>query len=440
MHQARENPCWKNHEIGAFARRDSLMSGVTLTTIAAVVLFVCAVSITSLFENIMNKQLHFKKTTALAIGLRSVAFASALCCASLAQAQSTVTVYGIVDAALMSTTNQAGGTKNEVAAGALSTSRWGFKGSEDLGGGLKANFNLESTLANDTGAGGSAFGGGSTGSTATFFDRISTVGLSGGFGTLNLGRQNMLGVDSVGLADPTGLAHAPTNPNVYYSVLNGGAANFGRYGTNDGGTALRQNNSIKYLTPMVSGFGGALMYGLGENSANSSASNYSGLSGYFTDGKSGVALAHAKLNNSQDGSSLTLTGGGAKFVTGAFTLNGTYAASKTDTSTFNPALSNRKIAVTGLGVDYAINAATKVTGAYYQTKQTSALLGDGKATQLIALVQHAMSKRTTTYASYTIAKADNDAAGAANRMMSSGMVIAGQSGANRLAVGVRHSF
>jgi predicted porin len=182
------------------------------------------------------------------------------------------------------------------------------------------------------------------------------------------------------------------------------------------------------------------MYGLGENAASSSASNYSGLSAYFTDGKSGVALAHAKLNNSQDGSSLTLTGGGGKYVMGAITLKGTYAESKTDTSTFAPQFSNRKIAVTGLGVDYAINAATVVTGAYYQTKQTSAALGDGKATQLIALVTHAMSKRTTTYASYTIAHADNDAAGAANRMMSSGMVIAGQSSANRLAVGVRHSF
>ncbi len=382
---------------------------------------------------------RIQMTNIATVSVRAVVIASALCCASLAQAQSTVTVYGIVDAAVMSTTNQAGGTKNEVAAGALSTSRWGFKGSEDLGGGLKANFNLESTLANDTGAGGSSFG---QAPTATFFDRISTVGLSGGFGTVNLGRQNMLGVDSIGLADPTGLAHAGTNPNVYYSAMNAGAAFFGRYGTNDGGTALRQNNSIKYLTPMVSGFGGALMYGLGENSANSSASNYSGLSGYFTDGKSGVALAHAKLNNSQDGSALTLTGGGGKYVMGAIALKGTYVESKTDTSTFAPAFSNRKIAVTGLGVDYSINEATVVTGAYYQTKQTSAALGDGKATQLIAMVTHAMSKRTTTYATYTIANADNNTAdgGAANRMMSSGMVIAGQSSANRLAVGIRHSF
>src|SRR5450830_995671 len=106
---------------------------------------------------------RIQMTNMTTVSVRAVVIASALCCASLAQAQSTVTLYGIVDAAVMSTTNQAGGTKNEVAAGALSTSRWGFKGSEDLGGGLKANFNLESTLANDTGAGGNAFGGGAKG-------------------------------------------------------------------------------------------------------------------------------------------------------------------------------------------------------------------------------------------------------------------------------------
>ncbi len=369
------------------------------------------------------------------LSVRGVAMAAALCCASLAHAQSTVTLYGIVDAAVMFTTNQTGGTKNELGAGALSTSRWGLKGSEDLGGGMKANFALESTLANDTGAGGSSFG---SPATATLFDRISTVGLSGNFGSVNFGRQNMLGVESIGLADPTGLAHAGTNPNVYYSALNAGAAGFGNYGVNGGGTALRQNNSIKYLTPMVSGLGGALMYGLGENAtATTSASTYTGVSGYFTDGKSGVALAYARLTHPTDGSSLTLTGGGAKYAMGDVTLKGTYAQSQTDTSTAAPAFSNRKVAVTGVGVDYKLSAATTLTGAYYQTKQTSVALGDGQASQFILLATHAMSKRTTTYVSYTLARADDTAA---NRMMSSGMVIAGETSATRVAFGVRHAF
>lgn len=371
---------------------------------------------------------------ALTISLRGIAMASALCCASLAQAQSTVTLYGIVDASVVFTTNQLGGTRTGIDAGQLATSRWGFRGTEDLGGGLKANFALESTLANDTGAGGSSFG---TPATANLFDRISTVGLSGGFGTVNFGRQNMLGVESIGLADPTGLAHAGTNPNVYYSALNAGAAGFGNYGANGGGTMLRQNNSIKYMTPNMSGFGAAAMVGLGENAtATTSASNYTGISGYFTDGKSGVALAYAKLTHPTDGSALTLVGGGAKYVMGAVTLKGTYAESSTDTSTSAPAFSNRKIAVTGLGIDYAFSAATTLTGAYYQTKQTSVALGDGQASQFLVIAKQALSKRTVLYGSLTMAKANT----AADRMMSSGMVIAGQTDATRFAFGVMHSF
>ena len=60
--------------------------------------------------------------------------------------------------------------------------------------------------------------------TASFFDREATVGLSGGFGSVNAGRQNMLGVNSIGWLTLLVSAHAGTNPNVVYSALNSGAA------------------------------------------------------------------------------------------------------------------------------------------------------------------------------------------------------------------------
>jgi predicted porin len=153
---------------------------------------------------------------------------------STAMAQSSVTLYGIVDAAVVHTTKQAGGSKVAMDAGQMATSRWGMRGSEDLGGGLKANFGLEGTLVNDSGAAGN------------LFDRQATVGLSGGFGSVNLGRQNILGVDSIGLADPISLAHAGTNPNVAFSALNNAVSVgdlYGSFGTNGSGAALRQNNS-----------------------------------------------------------------------------------------------------------------------------------------------------------------------------------------------------
>ena len=366
-----------------------------------------------------------------------IAFAILGAFAATASAQSSVTIYGIIDAATVYTTHQtaAGGTKTSMDAGQLLTSRWGFKGTEDLGGGLKANFNLEGTLANDTGAAGAGFCPSpcanplsQAGSTTSLFDRLSWVGLSGAFGSVTAGRNNILGVDSIGLADPLSLAHAGSNPNVAISALNI-AAFAGNFGTNGGGTALRQNNSIKYLTPMVSGFGGAAMYGFGEKAGDTSANSYAGLSGYFTDGSSGAAMAYAKLKDAAGSSTMTQWGGGAKYKMDPVTFKLTYAQNEVDTT-------KRKLAVIGAGVDYALSATTTLTGAYYNTKRSGDV--DGKSEQFIGMAKYAFSKRTIAYASLTYAKAASIAA--KDTSLAFGIIGAGQSNATRTAVGVLHSF
>jgi general bacterial porin, GBP family len=384
-----------------------------------------------------------------------IAFAVLSAFAASASAQSSVTIYGVIDAAAAYATNQnpAGDKKASMEVGQMLTSRWGIKGSEDLGGGLKANFNLEGTLANDTGTAGSSFGGGnvSAGTTANLFDRLSWVGLSGDFGSVLLGRNNTLGVESVGLADPLGLAHAPSNPNVAFSALNVGAL-FGSFGANGGGTELRQNNSIKYLTPMVSGFGGAAMYGFGEKAGDTSVSSYSGLSAYFTDGKSGVAMAYAKLKDTTGTGTLTQWGGGGKLkMDDMFTFKMTYAQTEVDAAA-QVLINHRKIAVFGAGVDVALSPATTLTGAYYDTKRSGDVAGSIKVDQFIIMPKYAFSKRTTAYASYTYSKADKtlvdptkvagvaQANAAADQTLALGIFGAGQSNGTRLMVGVLHSF
>jgi predicted porin len=385
-----------------------------------------------------------------------IAFAVLGAFAANASAQSSVSVYGIIDAGMVYTTNQTatGSSKSAIESSQMAVSRWGFKGTEDLGGGLKANFNLEGTLANDTGAAGSSYGGdgkpdpktgglfSATGTSATLFDRNATVGLSGNFGTINFGRQNMVGADSIGLADPLSLAHAATNPNIAYAGLNSSAL-YGNFGTNGGGTALRQNNSVKYLTPMVSGFGGAAMYGFGEQAGNPSANSYAGLSAYFTDGSSGAAFAYAKLKDVTGNSTLTLLGGGGKLKLDSAALKLTYAQNEVDGGIYN----NRKIAIIGAGVDYFLNPMTTLTAAYYDTKLSG--LGSGKADQYIAMGKYALSKRSTLYASFTYVKAASNSFG--DTLVSGGLVPyfpdatgAPKAGApdtaNRLALGVNHTF
>ena len=353
--------------------------------------------------------------------------------ATSAMAQSSVTLYGIVDAAVTYTTKQnaAGDSRTGIDAGQLASSRWGMRGTEDLGGGLKANFVLESGIANDNGAGGGSFGGNTPPgpTTPSLFDRQATVGISGDFGAITLGRQNTVVVDAISLAEPSSYAQAGNNPNVAYGLLNSGAL-YGTFGTNDGGSAFRQNNSIRYATPVMSGFGGALMYGFGEQPSNSSANSYAGISGFFTNGASGVSLGYAQLNNSADNSKLTMFAGGAKYaVTSELTLRATYAQNKVDTT-------NRKIAVAGVGVDFMVMPALTLTGAYYNVKRSGDV--DGKVNQFVGLAKYALSKRTSMYTILTHVKAGSTAA--ADVGLSSSLISAGNDRANRFAVGVIHTF
>ncbi|NQW93931.1 MAG: porin, partial [Polaromonas sp.] len=283
------------------------------------------------------------------------------------------------------------------------------------------------------------FGGGTAGGTTTsLFDRAALVGLSGGFGSVSLGRQNILGVDSIGQGDPIGLAHPATNPNVAFSALNAGAI-YQSFGTNGGGAALRQNNSIRYLTPVFAGFGGALMYGAGERAGSSSSGAYKGISGYYRSGQSGIAVAYATLNNNSGATplvasdKLTLWGGGLKYaVSDAWTLRATYAQNKQD-------LSQRKIAVSGLGVEYAFRPGFSLTGAYYNTKSSGQTATNGKADQYYAIGKYALSKRTTMYTTYTHARAGSS--GPNDRALTLGLVgDPSAKTANRVAVGVLHTF
>jgi predicted porin len=386
-----------------------------------------------------------KKLTLVATGVLSLIAAPVM-------AQSTVTLYGVVDAAVTYQTNfSTAGSRTGIDAGQLATSRWGIRGSEDLGGGMKAFFTLESTIANDTGAAGSSFGGSTRAisATPTLFDREAIVGLSSGFGSVRLGRQNILGVDSIGQGDPIGLAHPGTNPNVAFSALNA-ASIYGPFGTNGGGAALRQNNAIRYLTPVFSGFGGALMYGAGEQAGSSSAGEYKGISGYYRTGQSGIALAYATLNNRPFAATpavgataaipavasdkLTLWGGGAKFAfNDTLTLRGTYAQNKQD-------ISQRKIEVVGLGAEYALSPAFSLTGAYYNTKSSGQASTDGKADQYYLIGKYSLSKRTILYSTFTHARAGS--ATVNDQILAAGMIGVGTTSrtANRVVLGANHNF
>ena len=183
--------------------------------------------------------------------------AAALLAAGTAQAQSSVTLYGLVDHAVNNykAGSNAGGQSvwklNDGVVNGLNGSRWGVRVNEDLGGGLKAIAVLESGLSADTGAlgqGGLAFG------------RQVFVGLSSAsMGEVRLGRQYILSDSTMGMTNPFGNA-AVNNPGT-------ASTNAGRnlpFWLN----APRANNVIQYQTPKLGGFSAAAQLAPGEGTAD----------------------------------------------------------------------------------------------------------------------------------------------------------------------------
>jgi predicted porin len=181
-----------------------------------------------------------------------VALAAMGAFASGAMAQSSVTIYGIVDLGLVkqneaeTATNPAlggvGMTNKELNVAQATRSRLGFKGVEDLGDGLKAKFHLEHRLSPDTGA---------QTSSSTFWDK-SVVGLAGGFGEVQLGRDYMPVFYPQYILDPwynQGIAMMGGMPSYTYAGYL---------------TSARANNGIWYMTPNYDGFTGMVALSMSE--------------------------------------------------------------------------------------------------------------------------------------------------------------------------------
>lgn len=194
--------------------------------------------------------------------------------AGSACAQSNVTIYGIVDAAYVRESGGAAGSVSKLTSGASAASRIGFKGSEDLGGGLSAVFTLEDGFRVDTGEVDAA---------GSIFNRQAFVGLrSVEAGSLTLGRQYTpwhQALSQIGDPFATGTA--------------GGSKNlFPDYGAN-----IRASNTILYTAPAMQGFTADLAYSPGEQAGSNAAGRQFGGSVGYAAGPLAVRLAYNNRNS-----------------------------------------------------------------------------------------------------------------------------------------------
>ena len=300
--------------------------------------------------------------------------AAALATLSTAAFAQSVTVYGFIDAGLYTTNNgTAGETQTKATSGMWFPSMIGLTGSEDLGGGLKSTFNLQGSLTNQTGATGDA----TTSSGTSLFGRYATVGLSGSFGSINLGRQ----IDNLFLQSfVNGVIATHTNSLAVNGLLLAGKTN-----TNQSTAGAFWNNAVEYATPSLNGLQAKVQYlvsGTAGSSDTNSAQNilvtYSGpvsLSAGYETSKDGVSTGH-------DAKKSLL---GAKYSVGAVDFAAQYNGFKNDGSA--------KVNGYEVGAAYHVSPKLLVGVNYEKFKTTN--LSDKNVASLKA--KYDFSKRTYAY-------------------------------------------
>lgn len=176
--------------------------------------------------------------------------------AGAASAQSSLTMYGVMDLTARHAANEGVGSINSLTSGGNSTSKLGFRGTEDLGGGLSAGFWLESGIAADNGSVGLSPPG-------VVFDRRSTVSIfSRRLGELRAGRDLVTSYANWGRFDPFAYVGIASTANFVSATPTGPIRSAFSSSPN---TTVRSSNSVQYLLPAgLNGFDGGLMVGLRE--------------------------------------------------------------------------------------------------------------------------------------------------------------------------------
>ncbi len=342
---------------------------------------------------------------------KSLIALAVLAASGAAMAQSSVTLFGIVDTAFgyVDNANAAGDSVYGLSTSGNATSRLGFRGVEDLGGGLKAGFWLEGEIFGDDGGNSKGFN----------FQRRSTVSLAGGFGEVRLGRDLTPGYVkfiSYDLFGQVGIGQFM------------GWSNW--YGTSGDANGIRSSNMISYYTPNFSGFTAGLGYGFDEQTSGK-AGRYVGGYVAYENGPLGVAVSYDQRNLAAGGDRNALTVAGS-YNLNVVKLNAIVQQTKDDV----PSASDRKVNAYALGASAPVGAGeVKLQYALYDQKFI-----DSKAHQISLGYVHNLSKRTALYGTVAYLK-NKDASNLA--LPTKGLKVEGPgAGENQTGVqlGIRHSF
>ena len=365
--------------------------------------------------------------------MKSIPFSIA--CTALAAApafaQSSVTLYGTLDAGLLSISNVSssplgyvpnaaanGGHKTILKDGGIGGSNWGMRGREDLGGGLAATFQLQGNVNVKDGS----TGGPNSASGTSFFNQFATVGLAGPWGEVKLGRQ----------VSPMYFAMASTDARAaryFGSVLtglvglNGASGAWAGNNSNPAFGTVYNDNAVVYTSPTWNGLTANLEYALGEGASSTKANsqqaatlvyNRGGLrlsalyyNGYGNNVGTATALFSAAAGSATAGAAAAAAAGfsptantnrlmsvGALYATGPWTVSASLFHARNPAHAIVPG-GSASLDMWTVGAGWKPAANINITAGYYAIKDNTN--PGNKAGQFAIGAEYAFSRRTVVY-------------------------------------------
>ena len=319
-----------------------------------------------------------------------------------ASAQSSVTIYGKVDLGLVLDSGSAAGKSVRIDSGVTGGSRIGFKGVEDLGGGMKAAFQLETGFCADSAAGAPNFCTGGN----NFMGRQAHGDLTGAFGAISAGRQYSLGFNNLSTIDPFGTGFAGQVNNIVDP------------------SGIRLNNSATYSTPSMGGVTASAEIAFGEQTGNWTANRETGAGLTYASGPAYVGFTFYDVGNAN--------GNGAARKN--YLLGGTYDFGVVKLH----ALVQKSTGPTSLDVLDIMGGATvplaggSLMGSYIHHNDRT--VSDKDANQIGVGYIYPLSKRTSVYTAFARIKNNNGA------LFTVGNATAAGTGDKAFNLGVVHNF
>lgn len=342
--------------------------------------------------------------------------------ASAQTAASAVTVYGIVDACA-ARVDLGATTLNALGGGCSYGSRLGFRGSEDLGGGQRAYFTLESGFGIDTGA---------LGQGGRMFGRKALVGLAGAWGAVEAGRDYAPAFYIVQPVDPMALGVGSASSTVWTGAASTGAS--------------RVDNAINYLSPSWAGVSLRLQFAPGEQAAPAPGRSRDvlGLNLLYRSGSTLIGASHARVSNATDTADDRATTFSARHDFGGFSLAamvqlGAWEGTRTAAAPASASsIFSRDYRSYLVGGSVQAGAAGMVNLSLKRYDDRTG--GDFDASQFSASYVHTLSKRTDLYAAWSQLKNERASSYAVSDASGAYTGVTPGAGTALLALGIKHIF